>query len=447
MPISDLVDVSISLSNPPLGLIDFAVPLVAAVLTTDQATAFGSDRTATVTPESWQAEMTTLGVTSSEDLYLSLLELFTPDQRPAQALLGRRATAVAQVNTISIPATPSAVTYIVTINGDVAASIAGSGLTQTQLRDAIDTAIDASSQAPNVTATVGSGTVVVTSDVAGVPFTISVSGTGMTQAATTPNVGLPEDIAAWVLEDNGWYCLLETTRTPGNIRAAAGQIEVLGPSNPKLFIAQNDDTTANTSGTTDIGQILEDLGYTRTSVVAFDDDDTFADAGLVGRCLSASPGSISWANKAITGIDGQVYTSVTELENKNYTYIERFAAAGFSMSRNARTAFGHPIDLIIARDFIRNLMQIRGAEFLRDNDMPYDENGRDALEGFVRGVLTTAARDPYNILIEDSIQTSLPTAASQSSTDRGNRHFPGIRWQATVKGKIESMAISGTMTV
>lgn len=447
MPASDLVDVSIALSNPPLGTLDFAVPLVAAVLTTDQATAFGSDVTLEVTPETWQTEMSTLGVTSSEDLYLSLLELFTPDERPSRTLIGRRATAVAQVNTISIPATPSAVTYTVTINGDVAASVAGSGLTQTQLRDAIDTAIDASSQATNVTATVGSGTVIVTSDTAGVPFTISVSGTGMTVAATTPNVGLPEDIAAWVLEDNGWYCLLETTRTPGNIRAAAAQIEVLGSTNPKLFIAQNDDDVANTAGTTDIGQILEDLGYTRTSVVAHDDDDVFADSGLVGRCISAAPGSISWANKTVTGVVGRVLSSTTNLDAKNYTWIERFAAADFSMSRNATVAFGHPIDLIIARDFLRNLIQIRGLQFLRDADIPYDEIGRDALEGFLKGVLTEAARDPYNIVIESSIVTNLPTAASQNSTNRARRRFANVRWGATVQGKIESMDVTGTLTV
>jgi hypothetical protein len=447
MPIEDLVDVSISLSSPPLGLLDFAVPLVAAVLTTDQATAFGSARTRTVTPETWQTVMASLGVTSSEDLYLALLALFTPDERPSRALIGRRLTPIAQVTTLSIPASPSSVTYVVTINGDVAASVDGTGLTQAQLRDAIDTAVDASTQAPNVTATTGSGTVILTSDVPGVPFTVSLSGTGLTQAATTANVGLPEDLVAWVAEDNGFYCLLETTRTPGNIRALAAAVEVLGPTNPKLYIAQNDDDVANTSGTTDIGALLHDLGYTRTSVVAHGNDDEFVDAALVGTNLSAAPGSRSWSNKELTGVVGTVYADTTNLTAKNYTYLERFPAATVSLSRWARVAYGTPIDLIIARDFVRNLIRIRGLELLRDNDLGYDEEGRDTLELWLLGVLATCANDPYRILDPDTIQTDLPAAAEQSSTDRGNRHFPGVRWSGVLRGKIESLAVSGVMTV
>lgn len=446
MPIDDVAAVDIDLSDPPLGTLDFATPLIAVELTTDQDSAFGSDVTRVVTPTSWQADMAELEVVSGEQLYEALLRLFQQENRPTRAMIGRRDVPVAQVATITIPASPSAVTYVVTINGVVAASIAGSGLTQTQLRDAIDTAIDASAVAPVVGATVSSNDVLVTADEEGVPFTIAVSGTGLAVSITTPNVGLPEDLAAWQAEDPSWYMLLEDSRTDGNILAAANTIEAFG--SPKVFLAQSADAAANTSATDDLGSQLRDLGYFRTALCSYSDDAAWMDAALAGATLSQPPGSITFSNRRLVGVTGTEYLTTTQAMAKRWTVLERFRAAGISATRGGRVAQGTAMDLIIARDAIKATMQTRGLELVTSlPKLPYTNSGAEQLANYaVRSVLNEFAARPYNVVVGSSIEVRVRPYSQQTTTDRGNRHWAGIDWSCTLQGAIDSFDIHGTMT-
>lgn len=95
---------------------------------------------------------------------------------------------VAQVNTLTISiANPAAVqTGTVTINGTPISYVSDASPTVAEVRDGLIAAINASTQAANVTASAGAD-VVITSDTAGVPFTIAV-GANLANAATTANV-------------------------------------------------------------------------------------------------------------------------------------------------------------------------------------------------------------------------------------------------------------------
>ena len=450
MSLDAILPMIISLAEPALGTLDFGTPLIATTLTTDQSTAFGSDDTRIITPANWQSQMADVGVSSSEDAYRMALALFGQSPKPTQAVWGNRATAVAQVSTISIPATPSAVNYTVVINGVTIGPVAGSGLTQTQLRDALDTAIDASTEASRVTATVGSGTVVVTSDEAGVPFSISVTGTGMSVALTTPSVGLVEDVATFLLE-NSFYMVLEASRSIEALYQLALVIETYngeGGVRPLMLLGQTLDPLAqSTSSPTDLMSRLSALNLVRTAMVWNDDSDEMVDAALAGRVLPTKPGSNTWANQVLAGVSGFVPTNDTRLRAKRYTWLESFTAAGFSMTQGARTARNYPIDLVLGRDWLRNFLQIKLAMLVRDNPkVPYTRDGANDCADTLRQGLVEASRAPYNFLDEDTIAITVPSVSSQSSTDRSNRNFPGVNWSARAQGAIESLPIEGIIT-
>ena len=449
MPINELVNVDIDLSDPPLGSLDFGTPLIAANLTSPQDTLFGADVTLIVTPQTWQTELAALLVLDGEQLYEALSYLFSQENRPSRAMVGRRATAVAQVTTYSVPASPTNGDHTATING-TASTFAASGSTQAQVRDGLIAAINASLAAARVTATSGGGgAVVVTSDIAGVPFTAlatSPSST-MTVATGTANVGLGEDLTAWQAEDPSFYALCEDSRVEGNILTLAAAVEAFGT--PKLYLAQSLDTDANTSATDDVGSQLQDLGYYRTAICSHPSDAVWLDAALLGACLSRPAGSITYGNRRITGITGTEYATTTNGLGKRWTLLERFRAAGISATRGGRVAQGTPIDLVIARDAIKALMQTRGLEVLTANPkISYTDDGAEQIGQYaVRSVLQEFAAAPYNVVVASSIELDITAAADQSTTDRGNRHFPGISWSCTLQGAIETLDIQGTMTV
>lgn len=97
----------------------------------------------------------------------------------------------AQIDTITIPALPSSELYDVEVNGELVASVDGTGLTQAQLRDAVIAEINGSDLDDVVTATASGTDVLVTADEAGLAFVLEVvSGTGMTSTTTTANIDL-----------------------------------------------------------------------------------------------------------------------------------------------------------------------------------------------------------------------------------------------------------------
>lgn len=445
MPLDSIVQIDISLADPPAGLIDFSVPLIATTLTTDQATAFGSDRTRVLTPANWRSNMAEVGVASTDDPFLAFLALFSQDLKPARAIWGRRLPAVAMVRTITIDASPANGTYTMTING-VDYSFIASSSTQTDVANGLRALLAADTDA--VVSGTGTTTVILTADEAGVPFTSDVSVSGgadpLSIATTTPNTGLVEDLAEITDEDPSWYMLLENAHSVGVIGSIAPIVEGL----ERVFLGQTDDADAQgTASLTDIASVLTALNLARTAIVWHDDADDFVDAALAGRVLPTKPGSNTWANQVLRGVGSILPTDEGRLRSKRYTWNELFRAANFSMSQGGRTVGGYPLDLIIGRDWLKNLIQVREAELLRNSPkIPYTREGAQAVGAVLRTALLEASAAPYNFLDADTIKITIPNASSQSSTDRGNRHFPGVTWQATAQGAIETMEITGTIS-
>lgn len=440
MPLEDTIVVNISLADPPLGLDDFSTPLIATELTSPQATAFGVDVIRELTPSTWRAAMTEVGVSTSEDPYIAFNTLFgQTDIRPARALWGKRATAVAQVNTYTVPASPSAVDYIITLDG-TSVTVDGTALTQTQLRDALIAAIDAAFTGLFDAAIGSASTLTVTALQPGRPFTSSVAGTDLTQAVTTPNVGLDTDIPLFEAADPRWYLLLENSRSDAAAHAAAGAIQ----SMIKLFGFQTDDADAQgTASLIDIGSELNARGLTRAFGVWHSNDDEWVDAALAGRVGPLPWGSATWVSKALALATGIVPTNSSRLRSKRYTWLERYVAQGVSESQGGRLVNGTPIDLRIGADALRNLIMIRLAELRRRYPkIPYTNDGAEAVGAVTRGAMLEAAGEPHTFIDPTSIAIEVPRVEDQTSTSKGNRDFPGVVVNCIATGAIESIGVS-----
>lgn len=446
MPLADVANIVVRLGASPIGLESFAVPMIAAVLSGPQEALWGSDLVREVTAGTWQSLMTTLGVSSSEDLYVALRTMFGQELTPALVLLGLRDTAVAQVVTYTIPASPANGDWTITIDGEDF-TFAASTSTQAQVRDGLIALIDAGAGTLVDAAVGSSSTLTVTALAPGRPFTSSTASpaSAMTQATTTPSVGPAEDLVAWREERDDFYVVMETTHDEDNVYAFALAIEA--NATPKMFMGQTNSAVAQTAGTTDIGNVLRLLGLARTAVFWHDDLDDFVEAAAIGRLITLNPGSATWANKEVRLVGGIVPTSVANLTTKNYTWLELYPSKDVSATRRGRVADGTPIDLIIALDFARDLLQTRIFNMELANDkIGYDEEGAAVIDGVMRGGLEELASDQYKIANASTIVLSVPTAASQSDEDRAERHYPNVnaRFQAT--GAIETIGATVLVT-
>lgn len=455
MSLDSIINLTINLREPPITLAGFGTPLVAAILTAGQDaawdTAYGASvDTIEVTEANWQTTMTTLGVSSAEDLYVGLSDLFGQDRAPSLALIGRRSTAVAQVLDVDIDATTDG-TFTVTLNGTDYA-FAASGNTATEIRDgllaaiALDTDSDNDGVADIAGAIVDTDTLSVTAAVAGVPFTYSVSHSSNPSAISatlqTASNGLVDDVGTWRAERDDWYFLLETTRASGVIRAVGETIETMR----KLFVAQTDDAALQTTSVENIGTALGPVGLNlnRTSLWWSDNDDQFVDFAIVGKMAPSDPGSETWNAQSLRSVVGITPTSETQLQAKRTNWLEAFTAANFAMTQGGYVSSGQWLDLIRGRDWLYNKLQIALVQALRDNPkLPYTDEGGEAIGAVIQGVLEDAAE--VGLVVASSIVVVVPPAASQSDTDRGNRHFPDVTFRATLQGAIHTMDVTGDL--
>ncbi len=449
MALNDVIQINAQIGNRPIGLANFGTPFVASVLTSPQGAAwtaeYGSDRVIELTPSNWQTQMAALTVASSDDLYRALQRLFGQTLQPSSVLVGRRATRVAQVSTVTVPASPGSGNYTITVNGnDYTAS--GTGLTQTQLRDALIAAVDGGTDP--VEAAIGtSSTLTVTAEDPGLPFTIAVSnvtGAALSVATGTPAVGLADDLVAFLAERSDWWGMMDVSHVDADALAIADQIATVR----KAYLGLTSDSDAQTSATTDVGNVLRLAGHQRVAMLYHDDAEAFPDAALLGLMSPQNPGFATWSNKVLQGITGIEPTSVAQLETKNYGWIELYSAKGVSATRNVRMANGDPLDLLLGLDFWVDLLQSYMLTLeLNAPKVPYTEKGRQMIESALRAGSLIAASDDYAIIDASTLVVSVPAAASVGDTDRADRVWPGIVVAAKAQGSAEKLQINLTLSI
>jgi hypothetical protein len=470
MPIDDFITQTIVTGSAPLGLPSLLIPLCAAVLDTDQNTAWIAEYTddvdvVSLSPSTWAAALLALGVTAGDDLYEALTDMHSqrlPDGRqsaPDEILLARRSTAVAQVRTATVAIVAGAGNYTTTINGVdfVVAFSVDANTTATAIRAAINAPAPGAVNFVPVTASGAGAAVVLTADEAGVPFTSdaehSTTPGDYTIANTTASNGIANDIATWRAQDDRWTFLLETTRSSGVITTAATTLAAL--TRRRLLVCQTDDALAQDGGSTaDLASLLGSAGLGLEDVVVYyhDDDNEFADWAIVGKvCGAGLPGDYGWVHvglQSVTGLTASQLTSTTALAAKRYNWLESYDATvpPTSSTRGGRTLGNSPVDIVQLIMDLNLRIPVRLYERLRNGNVPYT-GGEPTVEAAIRQALGERTGPPgRGALVEGSIVVTVPPASEQTSEDALARLYDGVEWAATAQGKLEAVNIIGTLS-
>lgn len=448
----NIVNIEIDLAAPALSVAGFNIAVTAAQLTAPQNAAWdalygASVNMAEVTQSDYIATLAALGVSSSEDLYVALQRFFGQSRKVGYALIGRRATPVAQENQISIAGTTDG-TFTATVNGNDATFVASSN-TAEQIRDGLSAAVALLGE-PVALADVGTDDFTLTATEAGVPFTLSVTHsttpTDITSVVNTASVGLPQDLNTWEAERTDWWLVLEHTRSIEVIYATA--LAVDSHPRPIAFLAQTNDAAAQTAATTDIASRLGPTGVNtrKTLIVWNDDNDEFVDHALAGKMLPATPGNETWANKELSGVSGITPTSYTQLFNKNYIWLETLTAAGLTMTQRGTTARGEYMDIIRGVDALRAEIQTRLIQGLRDNPkIDYTDSGGEVGASIIQGALDFYSTEDRKLLDPDTTSASTIQKSAQSPTDLANRRWGGLTFTGTARGAIHDWTVRGNI--
>ncbi len=167
------------------------------------------------------------------------------------------------------------------------------------------------------------------------------------------------------------------------------------------------------------------------------------DAGIVGRCVSADPGSLSWANKslAVVGTDS---LSTTERAAISAAYGNFFATFGddVNMTRLGVTAEGVTIRnrILVEAMIIRIQAAIVAAEAAEDF-IPYTDAGISLIGAAVESVLAKLKLDGW--ISEYTID--VPLRADVDAGDVSTGVLNDISFTAVSSGEIQTVNIVGTL--
>jgi hypothetical protein len=442
MPLSNVFHINIALNTVRQGAATLGIMVIAAT-GIDTEIPEGEVRAVTSTDD-----LEDLGFTNTDPVWLAFEASIGQDDvlngsSPSSVYIGSRADPVAQVETLSIPASPGNGDYVATING-VSATFTASSSTQTQVRDGLLAAINGTSQAPFVTATSGSGTVIITSDQAGRPFSISISSpsSSMTVAHTTPNTGFYDDLddfADYVRTNRltPIYGVTETSRLDAALIEGARWCE----TNNNAFLPQSDDSGIPVAATTtDIASQLQDLERARTSLLYKSSDAHYGAEAVAGKLLSKTPGTYNPAWQVVA-IPDDVITSTqhTAIKDKDANLMEEIG--GDTVYFYGRTSGGTYLDLIVSRDDLELSIRNNLASLYKSEDIvPQDEP-----EITAANIAATIASKAY--VIPGTGVVEHPTYDEIPEEDRSNRNTPGITFSARVRQGNNTVTVTGELTL
>jgi hypothetical protein len=449
MPIEDLVNVQITRESTFPSLPGFGTPMLLGVHTHFLERLRYYSRA---------SEMLADGFTAGDQLYKDAVALMSQTPRPVRFAVGRGAARQAQVDLVIVGGATDG-TYTITLNATPFSFVAASN-TQNDIRDGLVAAVNGGTEPVTAAASVLTGRLTLTADVAGIPFSATLNvEPSFTISTTVPNVGIAEDIAAIQTEQPDWYALLIEERTTPEILLAAATIEPL----TKLFFAQTSDAavrdTTYTLGGTDVGAKLFDAGYVRTTLWWKSDDTESLAAALVGRYLPGIPGSQTAFGKNIAGVTPDAYTT-TQLNNLRARSANGFRVeAGLRITFDGKVSGDEYIDVVHGIDHLQQLIQVNVLTRLANSPkVDFTQAGINLFAGDVRTALGQKVSD--KLIAESRRINGKDTTPAYTVTppllndiplaDRKARRIPAtnpITFEAELSGAIQSVNISGTISV
>lgn len=439
MPLDDIANISISTSGGGLSLPGFGTPLILGGYSKAWAERVRS-----------YSSLTDLAVdfAAGTPEYLAAAAIFSQNPRPSTVRIGRCALKPTQ----GWKLTPAAVlaqaitVFKVKIGGVEYSWTSDATPLAAEVVAGLVTAINAGTGTHGLTASnQGAGTYVGLVAALGAWQSVEVLDVNLlTLEQNHADPGLATDLAAIQLENPDWYAVVNPWNSKASILAIAAWVE----ANEKLFVAQTQDTPVIAdaeAGATDVAKSAKTAAYARTAIIYDPNNGSFADAALLGRCLPEDPGSETWALKTLAGVPARGYTGthLTNLKAKRCGWY--YTVAGRNLVQEGRVAANEWIDTVRGRDALKVDMQGRLLLRLADaRKVPYTDAGAVLVQGEISASLDAFVR--RGLISDGSVVVTVPKVATQSSTDRSNRYFPGITFTGVLAGAIHKLSIQGTLT-
>ncbi len=440
--LSDIVSVAVSALTTQVQEAGFGVPLIV-----DYHTRFAERvRTYSGSPAGLTA-MLADGFTVNDAAYLAASAVVA--QSPAVDLfaIGRRALAP----DLQVDFTPTALNstlYEIPLRGPagltaVAQFTSDANATVAEIVAGLVAAINTA--AVGITATdVASTTVRCKAASAGLWFSATAKNINRLSAKQThADPGIATDLAAILAETQDFYGVTLTTQGALENVAAATWIE----SNKRLGALGSQDTEIAQVTTGDVASTIKTATQLRTAVWYATYGDQFRGAALLGSFLPLEPGQVIAWGRQLAGqtADTLTDTQIGYIKGKKANWFTTYG--GKNITRDGTTAGGSYMDLIRDRDWLEARIQEGEFQVLTSsNKIPFTDKGAAAVTARVKAVLQTAV-DVGVLAAEPAPVVIAPKVADVSATDKGNRIYKTINFSATLAGAIQSMAITGTVTV
>lgn len=436
---ADHVTVNISVDTRVISRAGFGVPLLVGYHTRFP------ERVRSYTSA---AAMLDDGFVTTDPLYQAALVLMSQSVKPPLFKVGRRAGAATQ----TVRYTPVAATEGLVFSG----SIGGATWTRTAVAastiaaecTAIAAAINALT--PAFTATAAATHVDVATDAAG-GFFIHTNITDTLEIedrTAVPATSLQVDLAAIRAADGAWYGLdIVDARSALQITDAA----VWAGAEKVLYIAATHDSIVAKSGTTDVASVQKGLNRRNVSIWYVEKAaDAWFPAALLGKCLTFTPGSETWALKQLAGVTGDKLIS-TKSSAVHAKYANTYeiivddasnAEAGTYTRKDGICCNGQPIDLVRFLDWLEaNIKAVSFQVLATEPKLPYTKSGFAQISAAHKEVLSEAVEN--GAFEARTIYTTTPDPATRSSADKAARHASGFTFGGIYTSAVHRVTVNG----
>jgi hypothetical protein len=262
---------------------------------------------------------------------------------------------------------------------------------------------------------------------------------GLDIADTSADAGIAADLAVAAAADNDWFGLLIDSNSPEEI-AAAGAWAL---SNERLFGALSPNAAEFVSAT-GVAHTMKLTTNTNSYVIATRDMNGCAEAGLMGRQLSRTPGSTTWAHKQIAGAIADGLTA-TEFTNARANGAIVYVNDGAVHTYDGWACSGRYLDVTQGIAWLR--ARIREAVLIvlvNAEKLGFTNADAATIDAAVAGVLS---QGESNKLLMPGWSVTRPDVAAVSAANKLGRIFPDIKFKAVLQGAIQKVIIDGTLTV
>jgi len=422
----------------------FGVPLVVGLVSADVA-ALMTERAFKVTPNNYKTALAAKGFVESDAHWKHCDAIFAQSGAAfpvTSVVIGRRAAAVAKVITVTVGGNGDG-TYSIQIDANTAYEYVAAAKTATEIRHALLTLMGAD---PWVTAASQGGTAITLTAInAGLDFSVTLDSPAdvMTQAITTPNTGIYNDLDEVKAENFDWFGILETSHGKAAILDGARWAS----TQPVKFFAETNDAAVKTNAANNVAAALKAKGYANTSLRYHHTGAELYSAALVGRCLGYDVGRIQWSHRQLVGITAKNYgAEAGTVDNFELNYVGRYDTVGGGRSLFNYTADGGFIEMEIGRWVSRSRVQSKLLEFLAVNDMTAytTEEGVAAGAAKIReGLNELATGGGTGFFRRDTIQIFSVPIEEQSGANVAKLKIGGYVWKAKCRVGVNEIEVTG----